>query len=439
MTERNPTVSLGQQRREPGVRCRSLLLLLGMCTLFACKSPVTPTPTAPSATPSAIASATATELIAPTSTSTPTSTSALTPTAAPTKTSTAEPTATATKTRSAATPMPSRTPTLTVQEALQSTMPYVYCLVVTPDDPPAYLAVANNRLFRSKDRGQNWGPEPMEGVPGSARVLVLAIDYRHPDTMYLGTDQGLYRQEGADNTWQFVHTMVVSALAVDLENPDILYAGTGWGTELEAVLVKSEDRGRTWGGADHGMQRGQVTAILIDPNQPNVLWAHLRPAFNRAWPYGQIYRGGRDGSWERLSLGQYDMREFTGKPGTDTCSPAGLAYDPNSNSLYTGCDITYYGGTRRYWLLRSTNADSPDSSLVSWELVADWGPVPDDFAGFNTIRPLAVDAREPRSVLVFVDTTRRVGAPEFQLKIGHDDGSKWESLVPVGLGGNGLP
>lgn len=332
------------------------------------------------------------------------------------------------------TPAPSLTPTLTQQEVLLSSLPCVYCLVVTPDDPPAYLAVANNRLFLSTDRGRNWTPEPTDGVPATARVNVLAIDYRHPDTMYLGTSQGLFRREGSDSTWSFVHTLVVSALAVDLENSDVLYAGTGWGTELGAVLVKSQDRGRTWGGADHGMERGQVTAILIDPNKPGVLWAHVRPSFNRSWPWGQVYRGGREGSWERLSLGQYDMRTYVDKPGEGSCSPAGLAYDPNSNTLYTGCDITYYGGTRRYWLLHSKNADAPDSSLVSWELVADWGPVTDDYAGVNTVRPLAVDAREPRSVIVFVDMTRKIGVPDFRLKIGRDGGASWETLVPRGLG-----
>lgn len=350
-------------------------------------------------------------------------------------TSTGEPTATATKLPSA-TPAPSLTPTLTDQEMLQSSLPFLYCLVVTPDDPPVYLAVADNQLFRSADRGKSWTPEPLAGVPVTARVIVLAIDYRHPDTMYLGTSQGLYRRDGGGSSWELVHTLVASALAVDLENSDVLYAGTSWGTELGAVLVKSQDRGRTWGGADHGIEKGQVTAILIDPNKPGVLWAHVRPSFNRAWPWGQVYRGGREGSWERLSLGAYDMRTYADKPGEGSCSPAGLAYDPNSNSLYTGCDITYYGGTRRYWLLRSKNADAPDSSLVSWELIADWGPVPDDFAGVNTVRPLAVDAREPRSVIVFVDLTRAIGAPEFRLRIGRDDGATWDTLVPQGLGGD---
>ena len=414
--------------------CRLLIVLLAAGALAGCRAPETPTPIVPTSTLSPTPSRTATMFVAPTGTATCTITVTPAPTGTAASTPTVIATATATRVPNTATAAPSSTPTLTVQEALESSLPYLYCMVVTPDDPPRYLAVAANRLFSSTDRGKTWAPEPLAGVPEAARVTVVAIDYRHPDTMYLGTDKGLYRREGAGNPWQLAHTLVVSALAVDLQNSDVLYAGTGWGTELGAVLVKSEDRGRTWGGADYGLQRGQVTAILIDPNNTNILWSHVRPAYNRSWPWGQIYRGGREGSWERLSLGEYDMHTYVDKPSEVACSPAGLAYDPNSNQLYTGCDITYYGGTRHYWLLRSTNADSPDSSLVTWQLAADWGPVPGEFAGVNTVRPLAVDARDPKSVIVFVDMTRTIGKPEYLLQIGRNDGSDWESLVPEGLG-----
>jgi len=316
-------------------------------------------------------------------------------------------------------------------------VPFVYSMVVTPDSPPLYYAVVANTLFKSLDRGRSWLPESLLGVPSAAMSYVVAVDYRNPQTMYLGTDHGLYRREGNDQPWSLVHTLLVTALAVDLENPDILYAGTGWGTELKSVLVKSEDRGRTWGRADYGLAQGYVSAILINPNNPSVLWAHVRQYLSRSWPVGQVYRGGRSGSWERLSLGQFDLRSYADGPGADACSAAGLTYDPNLNALYTGCDITYLpNANRHYRVLRSLNADSPDSSLVAWELLADWGSVPDEFAGVNTVRPLAVDAREPKALLLFVDLTRSMDRIEYRLMVSHDDGITWEALVPEGLPGN---
>jgi hypothetical protein len=314
-------------------------------------------------------------------------------------------------------------------------VPFVYGLVVTPDEPPIYHIVVNHALYRSTDRGGTWSVESLAGVPDQALINVAAVDYQHPQTMYLGTDRGLYRREGPDQSWGLVNTLVMSAFAVDWVNPDVLYAGVGWGNELRSVLVKSEDRGRTWGKADLGMQPGYVSAILVDPNNPNILWAHVRSSAPHSWPAGLIYRGGRAGSWERLSLGPFD--DITGgADNPDACSASGLTYDPNLNALYVGCDITYYYSTNRdYRLLRSLNADAPDSSQVAWELLADLGAVSSDFAGVNVVRPLAVDARQPKSLFIFVDVTQEVGQPRFKLLVSHDDGQTWQQMAVQGLPG----
>jgi hypothetical protein len=114
-----------------------------------------------------------------------------------------------------------------------------------------------------------------------------------------------------------------------------------------------------------------------------------------------------------------------------------LTYDPNLNALYVGCDITYYYSTNRdYRLLRSLNADAPDSSQVAWELLADLGVVSSDFAGVNVVRPLAVDARQPKSLFIFVDVTQDVGQPRFKLLVSHDDGQTWQQMAVQGLPGS---
>jgi hypothetical protein len=313
-------------------------------------------------------------------------------------------------------------------------VPFVYGLVITPDEPPVYYVVVNRALYRSIDRGSTWSLEGLAGVPAGAQVYVAAVDYRHPQTMYLGTDQGLYRRERPDERWGLVNTLIVSAFAVDLVNPDVLWAGVGWGTELRSVLVKSEDCGRTWGKADHGIESGYVSAILVNPNNPNMLWAHVRSAGKASWPTGLVFRGGRAGTWERLSLGQFD--DISGAQNPDACSASGLTYDPNLNALYVGCDISYFYSTRRsYRLLRSLNADDPNSSQVIWELLAELGVARDDFAGVNIVRPLAVDARQPKSLFVFLDVTQEIGQPRFKLLVSHDDGKTWEELALEGLPG----
>ena len=357
---------------------------------------------------------------------------------------TPSPTATAMTPRVTAAPPPTREPSRTQATAVEMRVPYVTCLVVTPDEPPVYYLVAGDALYRSVDAGATWSAEPLQGVPAGARVNTLAIDYRHPQTAYLGTDRGIYRRESSQETWGLVNTLQVTALAVDLVNSDVLWAGTPWSTELRAVIVRSVDRGRTWGAADDGIELGDgyawVGAILINPNNPNMMWAHVRPGTRHDWPQGLVFRGGRDGHWERLPLGD----EFAFDPtrgvaqSPDVCFVSGLAYDPNRNALYAGCDISYYNGDKRgYRLLRSANADASNSGTVRWELVSELAGAPQDALGVNVVRPLAVDAREPRALIVFVDLTQSEEPQRtYRLLVSHDDGVSWGQMGGEGLPGN---
>ncbi len=335
----------------------------------------------------------------------------------------------------ALTPLPSPTDVLWPELSV----PYVTCLVVTPDEPPVYYLVADFALYCSSDRGDNWSTEPLAGVPAGARANAFAVDYRHVQTVYLATDLGLYRREEQEQPWQLVNTLEVTALAVDLMNSDVLWAGISWDTAMQSVIVRSDDRGRTWSKADFGIEVGYHTAwvgaILVNPNDPNVIWAHVRPGIRHGWPRGYVYRGGRAGTWERLPLGEYD---YVGSPdpfgdlNQDVCFVSGLAYDPNLNTLYAGCDISYFNGENsQYRLLGSLNADAPNSAEVRWDVRAQFGPA--SVYSANSVRPLAVDARDPKSLLVFLNLSGADGRPRFALLASHDDGAIWQAMPLVGL------
>jgi uncharacterized repeat protein (TIGR01451 family) len=350
-------------------------------------------------------------------------------------------TPTPTVTRPPATPTLAPPPSPTEVQWPEYTAPYVKSLVVTPDDPPVYYLVVAEALYRSTDRGNTWRAETLQGIPSVAQVSFVGIDYRHPNTMYLATSEGLYRRDVPDEAWTLVNSIRLTCLAVDFMNSDVLWAGIGWDTAMRSVIVRSNDRGRTWSKADYGVEIGYrsawVGAILINPNNPNVIWAHVRPGIRHGWPRGYVYRGGRDGTWERLPLGDFDFvggPEPFGDMNRDVCFVSGLAYDPNLNALYAGCDVSYFNGDHRaYRLLRSGNGDSPDSAGVKWEVRAELGQAA--AFGISSVRPLAVDAREPRSLYLFLDVTEESGSPRFRLLVSHDDGETWEEMDLKGLPG----
>ena len=397
---------------------RTCLLALLACLLVSCSAEATPTPH-PIARP---ATATPANIILPLPSAEPaTATVPAVPTPAPPAT-TARPSATATVRPPTATPAPSPT-TPTPPERME---PVVTSLVVTPDQPPVFYAVVEAHLFRSADRGTTWAEESRSGLPSGAGFRAVAIDYRHPDTMYGLTSAGIYRRQGS-GAWELVNTLRATALAVDLENPDILWAGIYRTTELDTVIVRSNDRGRTWGKADWGVAGGGwVTDILANPTTPSTLWAVVRDGARHGWPPGDLYRGGRDGHWERLDLGRFapDLGNW------DSCFVAGIAYDPNAGLLYAGCDLSYFNGGNLL-LLRSANASTADARSVRWEVATRFAAQSPEAMGMA--RPLAVDAREPKSLFVSSSISEWGKPTQYRILVSHDGGATWEALPLRGL------
>ncbi len=397
-----------------------LLVALTLLALVACRAPATtatPQPTPPTGTPvpPAVASPSPT---AATAMASPTPLTA-TATVPPSPTSAPPPAQPAT--RPPATAAPSPTPPERVE-------PVVASLVVTPDEPPLLYAVVDTRLFRSADQGATWSEESAAGLPAGTGYNAVAIDYRHPDTMYALTTAGICRRQGA-GAWALVNTLQAKALAVDLENPGVLWAGIYRTSELDAVIVKSSDGGRTWGKADWGIAGGGwVTDILVDPTSPGILWAVVRSGAHHGWPPGDLYRGGRSGQWERLGLGQFEPALGN----TDSCFVSGIAYDPNAGLLYAGCDLSYFNAGNLFFL-RSPNAGAADSGAVLWEVATRFPAEAPERMGMA--RPLAVDARGDSSLFLSTAVQAWGEARRYRILVSHNHGATWEPLALRGLPG----
>jgi hypothetical protein len=256
------------------------------------------------------------------------------------------------------------------------------------------------------------------------RLFSLALDYRNPSTLYATTSSGIYKTVD-ESSWTFVHPLQATTLAVDLVEPDVLWAGVSWTTEYGAVILKSTDGGKTWGKADSGIQAYLgygVTHIAIDPTDPNVLYANLRYGGRFGWPNGWVYRGGRSGTWERLDLpaAPPDTQFWDG-----ACMANGLAFDPSLRRLYVGCDAYYYNNNRLL-LLASDNAHEADSRLVRWEQKAPFGTLQQPYA-LGGVRPLAVDARQPKSLYAIVVGYGASGTP-YRIMVSRDDATTWQDL-----------
>ncbi len=140
-------------------------------------------------------------------------------------------------------------------------------LAVLPTTPPT-LFVAPDRmsaypgLYRSTDFGATWQPAGLH-----AYVTHLAVT---ESALYAGTHNGgVYRSEDRGVTWRVASTglthFYVSALVVDPTVPGMMYAGTGDG------VCQSVDGGVTWHAI--GLRGQWVYALVFDPQRPTTLYA----------------------------------------------------------------------------------------------------------------------------------------------------------------------
>ncbi len=121
-----------------------------------------------------------------------------------------------------------------------------------------YAATAGEGVFRSTDGGKSWK------AAGLDRMIVrcLAVGGNHNETVYAGTDAGVFASENSGRSWRWMSVglprAIVYALAVDPADPLTMFAGT------VAGLFQSRDEGRSWQLMAGPEAHAPVSSIAID-------------------------------------------------------------------------------------------------------------------------------------------------------------------------------
>lgn len=133
-----------------------------------------------------------------------------------------------------------------------------------------YVGTSGNGVFKTTDGAGKWTPLNTGFPPTERDVRALAIDRENPLTIFAGQYTGPFMTSNGGANWEKFSftTMPVFGLAIDPENPAIIYAGT-----LGEGVFKSSDRGETWGAINRSLPTLAVDKIVLDPHDPNVLYA----------------------------------------------------------------------------------------------------------------------------------------------------------------------
>ncbi len=202
----------------------------------------------------------------------------------------------------------------------------VHDVEALPLDPSTlFVATASGGLWKTTNRGITWR-NVFEFMPVSTFGDV-AISESDPHILYAGTGEqnnrqstswgnGVYRSDDSGETWRhlgLVETRHIGKVEVHPSNPDIVYVaalGNLWAPSEERGVFRSTNGGRGWEKVLYIDEYTGVVDMVMDPSNPNVLYAATYQRLRRTWgfngggPGSGIYKTTDGGdTWTELSNG----------------------------------------------------------------------------------------------------------------------------------------
>ncbi len=213
----------------------------------------------------------------------------------------------------------------------RSVGPYIGGRVVAVAGVPSerdlfYMGGVDSGVWRSTDYGVKWVNLTDGTLPGSSNSIgALAVAPSNPKVIYAGTGEsdirgdvitgdGVFRSDDAGKTWRAVglaDTHTISSIVVDPKNPDVVYAasmGHVFKSNTERGVFKSVDGGKTWSKILYVDAKTGAIDLVMDPKNPDVLYAAMWQAYRRPWtlqdggPGSGLYKSSDGGAhWTEIS------------------------------------------------------------------------------------------------------------------------------------------
>ena len=195
-----------------------------------------------------------------------------------------------------------------------------------------YAGAASGGLWKTEDGGVNWravfDDQPVHSV---GEVEVSPSD---PNIVWAGTGEpfirsnvsignGVWKSTDAGDSWTHMGlegTGRISRIIVHPTNPDIVYAaaiGHGYAPQPERGIYRTMDGGATWEHVLYVDEETGASDLVMDPNNPRILFAGTWQIAIRTWTRtsggpGSAIHVSRDGgtTWTRLAGNGLPTREI---------------------------------------------------------------------------------------------------------------------------------
>jgi photosystem II stability/assembly factor-like uncharacterized protein len=237
-----------------------------------------------------------------------------------------------------------------------------------------YVAAGSGGVWKTENSGITW--KPIFDKQPVYSIGCITIDPNNPHTVWVGTGEnvggrhvgfgdGIYRSDDDGVNWTDMglkESQHISKIIIHPKNSDIIWVaaqGPLWSKGGERGVYKSIDGGKTWKKTLGDEAWTGATDILIDPRNPERLyaatWQHARTvaAYMGGGPGTAIYRSEDGGeSWSKL---------IEGLPKADM-GKIGLAISPQQpDVIYAAIELERRTGA----VYRTTNRGT------SWQKMSD--------------------------------------------------------------------
>lgn len=186
-----------------------------------------------------------------------------------------------------------------------------------PEDPSHFLvAYASGGLWITDNNGQSF--EPIFDFNGTMTIGDIHADWES-GVIWVGTGEnnssrssyagdGLYRSDDWGRSWQHMgltNTQRTGRIVVNPDNPDVVWVaalGALYSPNEERGVYVSTDGGQTWEKNLYINDRTGAVDLVMDPSDPDVLYAAMWERDRRAWNF--VEGGEGSGIWKTTDGGQ---------------------------------------------------------------------------------------------------------------------------------------
>ena len=213
-----------------------------------------------------------------------------------------------------------------------------------------YMGATGGGVWKTTDGGSSW-KAVSDGLINHSSVGAVAVAASNPDVVYVGTGEadirgniiqggGAYKSADGGKTWIHIglsDTQVIAKIRVHPSNPDLVYVaafGHHAAPNPDRGVYRSRDGGKTWEKILFRDNKTGANELVIDPNNPQVIYAALWEAYRNAF---EMSSGGPGSGIFKSTDGGDHWTEISRNPGLPKAMLGKIGFSvsgADSNRLY---------------------------------------------------------------------------------------------------------